>query len=413
MTQISNPATQGQATTPEVQAVDMSPSERLQAMCVGVRLNFSWFTTSRSVDARDKLQMAESIDSTPDGFSASKRLMSSKHPTIKMASELRRQIESIWRSRTLAMAGDINNGGVRAGVRMVHVDKYPELARELNAMRPRLEDMQQKLNDSYDDIKLLDKKRLGAAYNENDYPKKIEIDYSFGVIPIEIPKVLEKLAPEVYASELNKVKTSLAASAVVGVETLLNSLLERLEGLGNALTNVMRIYPAVASPYANYHGAEVMECRASQKDGRTVHAVDLRVRRGETFVPVTLENLSDEELAGLQISQVANERRKFKNSTVEHVTDFLAEFGKVASTLEICDSSVASRVREMVQQVERCVAACGNTDELCDRLRMTSGEAFRNRVQVVVTDVARQAREQLATVGETRRRLMLVKPLDA
>lgn len=390
--------------------IDMGHSERLSKDCVGVRVNFSWFSTSRQVDKATKIKMADAAESTEQGFSASKRLMDSGHPVIKKANEVRRRVEGAFRAHTIpfnAFASAGNDRKPEPGVRLIEAAKYEDFHKLMLAFVPEIEAVQEELSKALPDIKEMDRKRLGKTFNEEDYPVRVTLSFSWGPIEVSVPSVLEKLAPAAYQAATARLHTQMEATAELAQMTILQEMLAVVESWTNALGPVERIYPKGDNTYVRFHGAEIVESLTNDDDGNIPEGQrKLRIRfatgSGRKTDIAEIGPLTSVEYADLQPTTSTNEKKRFHESTIEGMSAFLTQFRNVRGMI-----GDKPEVDALVQQIEKHIAQCGSSKVVVQELR--DSQTFRRTTHELMSGLQKKVTDQLEIV---RRKTRCVTPLN-
>jgi len=412
--------TSASATVVNVQkTVDLSPSEKLKNECVGVRLSFNWFSTGKQVDKETKMQMAEAADSDESGFSASKRMMDSKHPTVKKVNELKSRIKGYFDSMTIPLGNFVaGRGGPEPGIRLLPVGKIEELDNRLKAFVPEVSAAQADLNRDLGDIKAMDEKRLKGLYNEEDYPRSISIDLSWGFLNVEVPAALERLSPAVYARECERLKSRMDETYELATATIMEQFLSVVKDWNEILGPVVRIYPQPSNRYTEYHGAEVRRRLQSGSHKLTIARGDDKPQKLTVTVPegstslvirhypngskklheVVIGPLTSSEYADLNPSTVSAEKRTFKATTIEAMNGFLVQFRNIGDTI-----SASDQLRDMVKSVETQLARLGDSDAVAGELR--NSVSFRAETHRLMSEIGTRLENEIETFKVGRRRI--------
>ena len=405
-------------TAHNITAVDMTPSQKLRNECVGVRLNFNWFSTSRQVDKVTKQHMADAANSNEDGFSASKRLMDSKHPTIKEASEVQRRIKGYFHSMTIPLAGFASGRGKpEPGVRLLSLRAVEEFEARMNTFVPEVKAMEEKLNKALPDIKAMDAKRLGGVFRAEDYPPSLSIDFSWGFVSVDVPAAMEKLAPKVYQKELDKLQDRMEETYELATMTVLEQFLDVVKDWTEVLGPVTRIYPVETSKYAEYHSAEIRrklepgdhelrltaagvitKTNVSIPAGNCGLVIRHYVGEDRKLTEKYIGPLTQSEYADLQPSQVSNEKRTFKATTIEGMTNFLSQFRNVGGTI-----SASENLKSLVKTVESQLAKLGDVDTVAKELR--TSVSFRNDTHKLMTQLSDNLSKEIEIFRVGRRKI--------
>jgi len=382
--------------------IDLSPSDKLQHECIGVRVNFSWYRTSKQVDKAAKTAMANATEATEDGFSATKRLMDSKHPAIKAANELQRRISGYFAAMSVPLAAFASGGKPEPGVRLIPISKIDEFDKRMNAFRPEVESAMRRLNAALPDIKAMDATRLRGLYNAADYPDDLVLDISWGYVQIDVPSALERLAPEIYERELSKLQNRMEDTYRLATQGIINQLLSVVQTWIDVLGPVTRIYPSTPGEYAAYYEGEVRE-QLTHEDDTAIPEGKIKVRvryypaGSDTVDETLLGPMTPEEYKNqLKPSQAINERRVFKNTTISAMTDFLASFRNVKSVV-----STTPELESAITAIERHITQLPTGDAVARELRDSS--TFRTRTHALMQELNKKVVEQVEIFKQRRR----------
>lgn len=175
-------------------------AQKLMQECGAVKIAWTWFKTSIKVDNNSKTAMAAAAGTTNTGFSASKRLMDSKHPIVKEANELKHRVTSYIRGISLPVTklGDTAAKGKKeGGTFLVRQNDLASFEEKMTAFQSELKSMESKINSSLDSIKLADQLRLESLYRATDYPAAVQLRMNYYPVNLEPPAYLEKFAEDV------------------------------------------------------------------------------------------------------------------------------------------------------------------------------------------------------------------------
>lgn len=391
-------------TTTEVKSIDMTPSEKLHKECVGCRVTFNWYRTSKQVDDKTKKDMATAADTNAEGFSASKRLMDSKHPVIKKANELQRRIDGFWKSQTVALAAfAAGKGKPEPGVRLINLEKADEFNSQMRAFKAEVGVIEDELNVALPDIKEMDRARLRGMFNETDYPDRMRLDLTWGFVSVDVPAAMEKLAPEAYQQECDKLKRRMDETYELATATVLEQFLDIIRDWVRILGPVVRIYPGEKHPLHRLHGAELREDVTHSDETKDLqpgqHRLTLRSypKGSKTFTEETLI-VTERELSDLSPSTVSSETRTFKDTTVTAMTDFLAMFRNISSTISSSDS-----LNQLVGSVEDHLSQCRSSESAAKELRNSA--VFRAQTHTLMKQLDANVKNEIQTFKRARRLL--------
>jgi hypothetical protein len=392
----------------EGNTVDMAASEKLRNECGGCRLSFSWFRTGKQVDAARKEEMAQAVDSTAGGFSASKRLMDSRHPSVKAANALRSRINGYWKSQTLPLA-DIGTADVKieGGTRLLPIAKIAEVNAQFQTFRSETQTIEDNLNRDLEDIKRMDSDRLGDLFNPEDYPRSLTLAFIWGFPSIDVPSYLEELAPEVYEQELSQVRQRFEDTFELATTTLLGEFKDVVENWCSVLGPVLRIYPGEKHALANWHGAEIVEQLEHHHDPANIpeghRKLKLRKKKkgkGKKGASPTMwtETLSMEEYADLMVSRDDTSRKTFQSSTIEGLLHLIAKFRNLGKTMSASDD-----LTKIVDDAAKHLTRFTDSDSTVRELRNSS--TFRQDTHRLMQGLQNRLKDEMETFTQKRRRV--------
>ena len=411
-TMTDNTTKQGEAPTEEQpktgKTIDISPSEKLKEECGGCRLSFSWATTSRKVDDNSKADMATSVHSTSQGFSASKRLMDSKHDAMKKANELRNRVSSFWYSMTLPLAAASMSGDAKleGGTRLIKKEDVADFHKKMQAFKSEAVTVSQNVTDNLEDIKAMDKDRLGDLYNEADYPTEVNLTFSWGFPNIEVPSYLEELAPEVYAQERNMVRKQFEDTYELAMTTMFGEFEAVLSSWVDRLGPVVRVYPPDHAPadYIKFRDAEVLE--------KVTHNKDDSIPTGQVKILLRYKPAangkgpSKDEWVGpipetyyndiFKPSGTMAEKKTFRESTIQNLADLVNKFSRLGDTISSSD-----QFKGMIKSMQDQLAKCSDTGQMTKELR--DSQVFRAETHKLAQKLSAQLDDEVKTFKKRRR----------
>lgn len=196
-----------------------------------VKLSFTWMGTRRKLEEGQIRTAADAFDADRDLFTASKKLIDTKHPAYKAVSVIKSQAASFWRSMTLPYPQD--------GVRLIRHDDIERFEATMSDYRTRLADAVENLREHYETIKANARERLGRLYNPADYPATLE--GTFGITweypPIEPPRYLMNFNPELYEQEQARIQQRFEQAVTMAEDAFAEKLQELVEHLIERLSD--------------------------------------------------------------------------------------------------------------------------------------------------------------------------------
>lgn len=374
--------------------------------CFAIRVSWSWFRTAAKVDKSAKAAMTTAANTTDAAFSASKRLMDARHPTIKEVNSLRNRIQSYVRGNTLPVTklGDTAGEGAKeGGTFLIKKADMSAFATRMDMFKVELEAAERRLNAEIPSIREMDQARLGGLYRAEDYPAAVQLRMSFHMVNLETPPDLVKFAPAMFERERQA-----AAAWWEGVYAqAAGEFLEQFQAVVgawvNALGPVTHLYPLKTGPMSRFHGAEMRRKLTRQTVSALPERVDRYVVRyregvGHKFAEEELD-LSPEQYAELKPQINKDKTWHFQNTTVEALLDMVSKFRRLGGLVQASGSFEAA-----VSEVEKLVGKLGTTpDEVGEQLRGSS--AVRNMIHAAVESLDRTMATEISTFTQSRRRV--------
>ena len=219
----------------------VSTADELRQQTIGCKLALEKFGLYRALTGQQTGKAAETFDAEAGYLRARKKLIDSKAKEYQQVLSVLNTARSFWKSVTVPYP--------EAGVRLMRRDWIEKFEVEMEKYRTQLagaisalESAQQRLIDDA-------RERLGDLFNEHDYPKSFEgqfsLDWSYPAT--EPPAYLRELSPELYERESARIKAqfdlavSMAESAFAQeFSSLVERLAERLAPGDDAKPKVLR-----------------------------------------------------------------------------------------------------------------------------------------------------------------------------
>ncbi len=223
--------------TPET----VSPSHRLRTTMLAMRLSFAWFGTRKTLSSAQKSQAAESFGAEGDCISAGKKLIDTRDPAYRAVTSVR--------SRAGAYFKGISMPYPEPGIRLIRQGDLDEINFHMGAFKDELVEAVRNLDGRFDELKSAARQRLGDLFDEADYPASLLglFDMAWDFPSVEPPDYLQRLNPEVYQRECQRVRArfdeavQLAEAAFLEeLSKLVSHLTERLSGQADGKPKVFR-----------------------------------------------------------------------------------------------------------------------------------------------------------------------------
>jgi len=217
------------------------PSERLRAMTAAIRLSFTWFGTRKTLTPEQKAQAADTFGAEGAFLSAGKKLIDTKHPAFKAVTSVRGRIVAYWRGISLPYP--------EPGIRLIRQDDVGPVNLHLTTLKADLADAVTTLDGQYATLKRVARDRLGSLFNPADYPESLSrlFDVTWDFPSVEPPAYLQRLSPELYERECQRVAAQFDEAVRLAEEAflqelaqLVSHLTERLSGTEDGKPKIFR-----------------------------------------------------------------------------------------------------------------------------------------------------------------------------
>ncbi len=219
----------------------VSSSEYLRGITAAVRVAFTWFGTRKTLSPEQKAEAADAFGAEGNYLSAAKKLLDTKHPAFKAVTAVRGQIVSYWKGNSLPFP--------EPGIRLIRQDDVGAFNMHMTTLKAELAEAIRQLDGHYADLKRSARERLGRLYNSADYPESLIglFDVAWDFPSVEPPSYLQRLSPELYRQESERVAARfdeavrLAEEAFLAeLDRLVSHLTERLSGQEDGKPKVFR-----------------------------------------------------------------------------------------------------------------------------------------------------------------------------
>ncbi len=203
-----------------------SSAERLRTISTAVRLSFTWFGTRKTLTPEQRSQAAERFGAEGDFLSAGKKLIDIKHPAFRAVTAVRGRAIAYWKGISLPFP--------EPGIRLVRQDDLASVNVQLTSLKSELDEADWRLDEHFEELKKTARRRLGRLYCAADYPETLRglFDMSWDFPSVEPPGYLQRLSPQLYEQESQRV----AARFDEAVRLAEQAFLEELSGLVGHLT---------------------------------------------------------------------------------------------------------------------------------------------------------------------------------
>jgi hypothetical protein len=219
----------------------VSPAEYLRGITAAVRVAFTWFGTRKTLTPEQKSEAADAFGAAGNYLSAAKKLLDTKHAAFRSVTTVRNQIVSYWKGNSLPYP--------EPGIRLIRQDDVGAFNMQLTTLKAELDEAIHGLNAHYGELKSTARNRLGRLYNSADYPETLIglFDVSWEFPSVEPPSYLQRLSPELYRQESQRVAARFDDAVRLAEETflaeldrLVTHLTERLAGEEDGKPKIFR-----------------------------------------------------------------------------------------------------------------------------------------------------------------------------
>ena len=171
----------------------------LRANCLASKLQLKWLGVTRSLTADQMASLVDGSEVDSKMIRASKRLLDSAHPTMKLLANIRNRMLGTWRGLTLPF--------VEAGVRLIPRQLVGEFEARMSLLKDELASAVDELEQEWPRLKEAAAARLGAFYNPDDYPDNLEELFivSWSYPETSVPSYLMAIDASVYRREAARV----------------------------------------------------------------------------------------------------------------------------------------------------------------------------------------------------------------
>ena len=241
----------------------------LQTNCREVWWTCKQLPSSKQVAKDDKRDMVATTEGTVSGFSISKRIFNSKHPSIQKVNEVFRDFAALRDNYTIvksASASDSNNRfQVDPGKRIIRVTdivefetKFFELKNELRQAVATVgyclthEKVFEQNKPAVPSIMDMDQKHLGKSFNVKDYPSPEALDQLVTVTSPQygVMEVDKLLPPAVLKRETERVQQELGDTVALATQRIIAQIVEAMDTLVRGLSQKEQLDPIPEDDFA-------------------------------------------------------------------------------------------------------------------------------------------------------------------
>ncbi|QDV19504.1 hypothetical protein Pan153_41700 [Gimesia panareensis] len=253
------------------------PAERLRTTMAAARLSFTWLGVRKSLTAVQKNQAADSFGAEGKFLSAGKKLLDTTHPAFKAVTAVRGRAVAFWKGVSLPYP--------EAGIRLIRQSEITDFDQRMSDFQAELETAVHELDRHFEELKSAARSRLGDLYDPTDYPHSLAglfaIEHDFPAV--EPPNYLQRLNPEVYAQECQRVQQRFDEAVQLAEQAFLEELGRLVEHLTERLSGQTDGKPKVFRDTAVSNLTDFFE-RFQQLNVRSNDQLDALVERAQQIV---------------------------------------------------------------------------------------------------------------------------------
>lgn len=211
--------------------VDSATSgEQLRQTMAAARLSFTWLGVRKSLSSQQRDQAADPFGAEGKYLSAGKKLLDTSHPAFKAVTAIRGRAVNYWKGISLPYP--------EPGIRLIRQDAVVEFDERMAEFRGELDEAVALLDRQYDELRSVARSRLGALFNESDYPPSLAgafaIEHDFP--SVEPPSYLRQLNPELYRQECQRMQARFTEAVELAERAFLDELAKLVEHLSERLS---------------------------------------------------------------------------------------------------------------------------------------------------------------------------------
>ena len=209
---------------------ERAPADRLRQDAAAVRLHVSWPGLRRTLSAEQKEDAASPFDADSGSLSASKKLLDTKHPSLRAAAKVRHAAVSHWKTASLPYPEN--------GVRLLPRTDLPAFERRMTELRGELADAAAEVDRCRAELVSRARRRLGDLFDPADYPPSLAplFGLSWDLPAVEPPDYLRRLSPRLYQQECDRVRQRFERAVQLAEQAFAQELAGLVEHLRERLT---------------------------------------------------------------------------------------------------------------------------------------------------------------------------------
>jgi hypothetical protein len=240
-------------------------------------LSFTWFGTRKTLSPQQKAQAAESFGAEGDYLSAGKKLINVRHPKFQAVTQIRGRASQHWKSMSLPFP--------EPGLRLIRQSDIEAVNRQMDSLKAELEEAVEDLDRHFEELKSAASDRLGNLYNPSDYPSSLIglFDMSWEFPSVEPPDYLQRLSPELYRQECDRMQARFDEAVQLAEQGFLEELAKLVEHLTERLRGEQEGKPKVFRDTAITNMVEFFQ-RFGRLNIRSNEQLDELVQQAQNIV---------------------------------------------------------------------------------------------------------------------------------
>lgn len=177
-----------------------SQTMMLAEMYAAVRLSFTWWGTKRALSNQQTEEASKPFGANVDFLAASKRLINTKHESWRKVTGCRNAARDYWHSHTMPFP--------EPGIRLIKRTDILRFDSEMERQRANLAAAVEEMSQSYDDMVLEARIKLGRLFRASDYPATIvdQFSLSWDYVEVRPPNYLKDASPAIYEEAVKRVE---------------------------------------------------------------------------------------------------------------------------------------------------------------------------------------------------------------
>lgn len=216
---------------PETESqVESSASDHVRQNFAACRLRFKWFGTTKTLTADQKSLAAESFGAQGESIRAGKKLLDTRHDAFRELTSLKSEIVKFWKNGSLPYP--------EPGIRLIQHQRIEGFDNDFGLFRQRLVEKVADLDIHFQEMKQAAQASLGELFDPDDYPSELsnEFDFSWDFPSVEPPNYLQRLNPELYQQQADRVSRRFQQAVEMAEQAFLEELSRLVNHLSERLT---------------------------------------------------------------------------------------------------------------------------------------------------------------------------------